>query len=70
VLAALGRDTPQWRIKHTCPACTYKLKGEYALTYKMLVTMDGNDSLKRILSREAPKEDAEAEGREPQLGES
>jgi hypothetical protein len=32
----------------------YRLEGEADLTYKILVTMDGNDSLKRILRREHP----------------
>jgi hypothetical protein len=49
---ALGRDTPQWRLRNVCPACTYKLEGESKLIFDMLCTMDGNDSLKRILRRE------------------
>ncbi|KAJ7772501.1 hypothetical protein B0H14DRAFT_3590063 [Mycena olivaceomarginata] len=28
VQAALGRDTPDWRLKNACPACLYKLEGE------------------------------------------
>ncbi|KAJ7811116.1 hypothetical protein B0H13DRAFT_2243338 [Mycena leptocephala] len=44
---ALGRDAPDWRLKNGCPACTYKLEGEMKLIFEMLVTMDGNDSLKR-----------------------
>ncbi|KIK13517.1 hypothetical protein PISMIDRAFT_60162, partial [Pisolithus microcarpus 441] len=52
VLEALRRDTPDWRLKNTCPACTYTLKDEPDLKFKMLFAMDGNDSLKRI-SREA-----------------
>ncbi|KAJ7788156.1 hypothetical protein B0H14DRAFT_3504535 [Mycena olivaceomarginata] len=51
VMRALGRDS-SWRLKHACPACTYKLKGKDALIFEMLVTMDGNDSLKRVLRRE------------------
>ncbi|KAJ7859641.1 hypothetical protein B0H14DRAFT_2577071 [Mycena olivaceomarginata] len=47
VMRALGRDS-SWRLKHACPACTYKLTGEDALIFDMLVTMDGNDSLKRL----------------------
>ena len=35
------------------------LKDEEALTFKLLYTMDGNDSLKRIVHREV-EEDAEA----------
>ncbi|KAI5990753.1 hypothetical protein EDD15DRAFT_2169952 [Pisolithus albus] len=52
VLQALRRDTPDWRLKNACPACTYTLKDEPDLKFKMLFAMDGNDSLKRI-SREA-----------------
>jgi hypothetical protein len=39
-------------LKHACPACTYKLKGEDALIFEMLVTMDSNDSLKWVLRHE------------------
>ncbi|KAG9122891.1 hypothetical protein FRC07_000534 [Ceratobasidium sp. 392] len=45
---AMGRDDPNWRIKHACMACTYTLENEPPLEYSILVTMDGNDSLKRI----------------------
>ncbi|KAJ7890953.1 hypothetical protein B0H14DRAFT_3081615 [Mycena olivaceomarginata] len=50
-LHALGRNTPNWRLKHTCPACMYKLEGEDELIFSMLFNMDGNDSLKRVLKR-------------------
>ncbi|KAI6007111.1 hypothetical protein EDD15DRAFT_2190723 [Pisolithus albus] len=52
VLQALRRDTPDWCLKNACPACTYTLKDEPDLKFKMLFAIDGNDSLKRI-SREA-----------------
>ncbi|KAJ7747085.1 hypothetical protein B0H14DRAFT_3097053 [Mycena olivaceomarginata] len=51
VKSALGRDTPNWRLKHACPACMYKLDGEDELIFSMLYTIDGNDSLKRVLKR-------------------
>ncbi|KAJ6479830.1 hypothetical protein C8R45DRAFT_1054445 [Mycena sanguinolenta] len=51
VSSALGRDTPNWRLKHACPACTYKLEGEDELIFSILTTMDGNNSLKRVLRR-------------------
>jgi hypothetical protein len=73
VLAALERDTLYWRIKHTCPACTYVLEGEPELTFKMLTTMDGNDSQKRMATCEAPQcpeDDDLTEGAMPRLGES
>ncbi|KAJ7813008.1 hypothetical protein B0H14DRAFT_3478474 [Mycena olivaceomarginata] len=50
VMRALGRDST-WRLKHACPACTYKLEDEDTLIFDMLSTMDGNDSLKRVLRR-------------------
>jgi hypothetical protein len=68
VRAALNRDFQHWRIKNTCPACSYKLQGETKLVFDMLVTMDGNDSLKRILRRDAAP-DLVGDG-EPELGES
>jgi hypothetical protein len=69
---ALGRDSPNWRLAHACPACTYKLEGEADLIFKMLVTMDGNDSLKRILRRQllASPADGEPEPEGPQVGDS
>ena len=48
VLRVLHRDDNQWRLKNTCPACSYKLEGEEKLTFEMLITMDGNNSLKRL----------------------
>lgn len=41
-----------WRLCNACPACTYKLEGEEMLIFNMLITMDGNDSLKQVLCRE------------------
>ena len=46
---ALERQVRDWRLRHCCPACTYKLEGEDHLKFEMLGTMDGNDSQKRIL---------------------
>ncbi|KAJ7697754.1 hypothetical protein B0H14DRAFT_3529204 [Mycena olivaceomarginata] len=68
VMLLLGRDS-KWRIKHACPACMYKLEGEDKLIFDMLTTMDGNDSLKRVLRRTKPSM-AEDEGSEPVLGKS
>ncbi|KAF6759070.1 hypothetical protein DFP72DRAFT_806955, partial [Ephemerocybe angulata] len=51
VLAVLKRDAADWRLENACPACTYRLEGEPELVFKMLVTMDGNDSLKRVARR-------------------
>ena len=44
--------TGNWRRKNACSACTYRLKDEKKLLLAMLTTMDGNDSLKRILRRQ------------------
>lgn len=50
VLQALDR-AKDWRRKNACPACIYRLRNEKPLVFDMLTTMDGNDSLKRILRR-------------------
>ena len=72
VNVALKRDSQYYRLRHACPACTYKLQGEAKLIFEMLVTMDGNDSLKRILRRDPPAAPAEGEPEPegPQVGES
>ena len=51
IQVALKRDAPNWRLQNACPACTFKLKDEPKLKFDMLFTMDGNDSLKRVLRR-------------------
>jgi hypothetical protein len=51
VQTALQRDAPDWRLRHACPACTYKLRDEQPLRFSMLLSMDGNDSLKRVVKR-------------------
>ncbi|KAJ7603186.1 hypothetical protein FB45DRAFT_962888 [Roridomyces roridus] len=52
VQQALGRDTPDWRLKNACPSCMYRLEGEPSLELPLLFTMDGNNSLKRFHRRE------------------
>ncbi|KAG6808231.1 hypothetical protein H0H92_004952 [Tricholoma furcatifolium] len=66
--AALGRNVPQWHLKNACPACTYKLEHEGDLIFKMLFTMDGNNSLKRL--RGATVIPPSEEGGMPESGES
>lgn len=66
VAAALDR-AKGWRRKNACPACTYRLKDEKKLIFSMLTTMDGNDSLKRILRRAVADLDADPE-EAPTLG--
>ncbi|KAJ3551111.1 hypothetical protein NM688_g4924 [Phlebia brevispora] len=48
VQAALGHDTPNWRVLNSCPACCYKLEGEPELPQGRMFAMDGNNSLKRV----------------------
>ncbi|KAJ7066287.1 hypothetical protein C8F01DRAFT_1208564 [Mycena amicta] len=52
VQAALGRDTPNWRLKNACPCCLYKLEGEPAFEIPFMATCDGNNSLSRFHRRE------------------
>ncbi|KAJ7737113.1 hypothetical protein B0H16DRAFT_1664771 [Mycena metata] len=52
VQTALGRDTPNWRLKNACPSCMYKLEGEVEIPLPFLATIDGNNSLKRFWRRE------------------
>ncbi|KAJ7844746.1 hypothetical protein B0H14DRAFT_3086428 [Mycena olivaceomarginata] len=40
------------RIKKALGSCIYKLEGEMKMIFEMLVAMDGNDSLKRILVKD------------------
>ena len=61
IQVTLKHDMPNWRLHHACPACTYKLEGEKKLMYEMLVTMDGNDSLKHVIRRGPATEDKNGE---------
>ncbi|EIW86142.1 hypothetical protein CONPUDRAFT_46498, partial [Coniophora puteana RWD-64-598 SS2] len=51
VRTALRRESPDWRLAHVCPPCTYRVKDEPDLKFSLLYTMDGNDSLKRAFKR-------------------
>ncbi|KAH9847417.1 hypothetical protein C2E23DRAFT_741984 [Lenzites betulinus] len=44
----LRRDTPDWRVKNSCPACNYELEDEPSLKYRRMFCFDGNNSLKRL----------------------
>ena len=68
IQTALKRNDPGWRLRHACPACTHKLTGEPELVFSTLVTMDGNDSLKRILRRKTAPIDP-GDGDAPVVGE-
>ena len=52
VKIALDHTSHDWRLRNACPACTYKLHDEGDLILEMLATMDGNNSLKRVLRRD------------------
>ena len=68
VHAVLKRDTPIWHLQNACSACTYKVEEEPDLVFKMLVTMDGNNSLKRVIRQDPPNME---DGGDPSLvGES
>lgn len=58
VAESLQRDSPDWRLKHACPACTYVLTDEVKLKFSLLYAMDGNDSLKRVLRRTLDMDDS------------
>ncbi|QRW15389.1 hypothetical protein RhiLY_14388 [Ceratobasidium sp. AG-Ba] len=45
---SLGRNNPDWRKANACAACSYHLKGEKKLNFSVLLTCDGNESLKRL----------------------
>ncbi|KAJ7767067.1 hypothetical protein B0H14DRAFT_3509890 [Mycena olivaceomarginata] len=62
VEAALGHDTPNWRLKNACPACLYMLEGEDELLLPVLTTQDGNNSLSRHGQMERPEEEGSDEG--------
>ncbi|KAK7063342.1 hypothetical protein R3P38DRAFT_2756286 [Favolaschia claudopus] len=48
VKQALKRDSPNWRLKNCCPACTYDLEDEEDLHFSLLYCMDGNRSAQRV----------------------
>ena len=45
---ALGRDSPNWRLLHSCPSCQNRQPDEDQLEYDVLLSLDGNNSLKRF----------------------
>ncbi|KAJ3965393.1 hypothetical protein EV361DRAFT_966865 [Lentinula raphanica] len=62
VLSALDRATPNWRMLNNCPCCQYEVQGEPDLPIRMMIAIDGNNSLKRFQRREAPTEDGQILG--------
>lgn len=48
VNTVLERDTANWCMLNACAPCLYKLEDEAPLMPALLVTMDGNQSLKLV----------------------
>ncbi|KAF9058384.1 hypothetical protein BDP27DRAFT_1241338, partial [Rhodocollybia butyracea] len=46
----LGRDTDNYRVLHSCPPCNYKLKDEQPMEFSRMFVVDGNNSLKRMVT--------------------
>ena len=44
----LGHDTPRARLNQQCPPCFFRVQGEQDLEFSVMVSMDGNNSLKHI----------------------
>ncbi|KAJ7032930.1 hypothetical protein C8F04DRAFT_1211033 [Mycena alexandri] len=61
VRGKLGRGE-RWRQENACPACTYKLEGEPDLIFSMLWTMDGNESLRRVIRKERTSGEVDENG--------
>lgn len=49
--------TPTTRLARRCPLCFYKLQDEPDLGFSALVSIDGNNSLKRIGAKVRHRED-------------
>ncbi|KAG0697180.1 hypothetical protein DFH29DRAFT_984382 [Suillus ampliporus] len=50
MLAALGRDTPNWRVLNACPPCTYEVADEPLLDFGRFYVLDGGNSAKCMAS--------------------
>jgi hypothetical protein len=48
IQAALGHDTPNYRLLNACPPCFYKLDDEPQLKFSFFCSLNGNNSLKRM----------------------
>ncbi|KAE9391994.1 hypothetical protein BT96DRAFT_831189, partial [Gymnopus androsaceus JB14] len=62
VRATLGQEGRSWRMLNACPACQYRLKEDDDLDVRMIATMDGNNSLKRVERKEDCLVDKEEAG--------
>ncbi|KAG2156989.1 hypothetical protein DEU56DRAFT_905664 [Suillus clintonianus] len=50
VNTALQHDTPNWRVQHACPPCSYVLANEPPLEFGRMYVFDGGNSAKRMLT--------------------
>lgn len=58
--ALYGSTAMAVRAVHMCPPCTYKLQEDTPMEHSVLLAMDGNSSLKRVLrTRESAAGDGE-----------
>lgn len=48
VNVAIKRDAPEYRLRHACPPCMYRLVDEAHLLLSFLCSIDGNNSLKLV----------------------
>ncbi|KAJ3846355.1 hypothetical protein EV368DRAFT_69981 [Lentinula lateritia] len=61
-LEVLGRQGRDWRMLNACPPCQYRLQEDDKLDVRMIVTMDGNNSLRRVERKEVALQDVEKGG--------
>ncbi|KAF9060672.1 hypothetical protein BDP27DRAFT_1429783 [Rhodocollybia butyracea] len=59
---SLGRSGREWRLLNACPSCQYRLKEDNKQDVRMLMAMDGNDSLKRVEHKEDVLQEREDAG--------
>ncbi|KAJ3897771.1 hypothetical protein F5879DRAFT_813533, partial [Lentinula edodes] len=61
---ALSRQGREWRMLNACPSCQFRLKEDPDLQVQMIVSMDGNDSLKRVERKEDVLQEREEGGQD------
>ncbi|EIW82964.1 hypothetical protein CONPUDRAFT_51854 [Coniophora puteana RWD-64-598 SS2] len=48
IASALGRNTPHWQMRNSCPACYCCCDGKTPLRFSILCALDGNNLLKLV----------------------
>ncbi|KDQ11471.1 hypothetical protein BOTBODRAFT_97123, partial [Botryobasidium botryosum FD-172 SS1] len=48
IAKSMDRLKGEWRMKNSCPCCAYECEDEPELTFRRLLTVDGNNSAKRF----------------------